>query len=881
MSLLHASLAAAGIACIAIPIIIHLLMHRRRRPVMWGAMRFLLEAYRRQRRRLMLEKWLLLACRCLVIALLALAIGRPFIGRVLGAGAGRTLYLLVDNSLTSGVRGPDGTAALEHHKAAAKAAIEALHAARIGGAPGSEGDRVALIALGGPPEPVVMPPSADLAAVARLIDDLQPTASRADIPGAIQMVADALSGAAPDDERGSKPASAANDGTYVAIFSDFRDGSLDLSPGGSSGGSTITAKLPAGVTLLATSPATGERVNTAITGVEPLRSVVVSGSGADSETGEGNSLVRVLLRRHGESLGPATTTVQTRVVWPAPGPSAPGTPAAVAAPTQTTVRWAQGQDSAMVVVSLPRGGGEGGGAAGPVRRAGAAAGAIVASIDDDALAGDNTWRRPVEFREALRVGIIAPTRFASGLSADKLSPGTWARLALAPAGEGTGGIEVVDIEPASIDAARLAGLDAVILPRPDLIQDSGWARIGLFASSGGVVLVTPPPDVRVHLWPDAMVRGLGLSSEWSLGREPRAVGDTKLAAPPPVPAPGSPSGMDQSSIASGLLALVAGELDTLLRPVNVKTALPIDSTGDTGRVILRLEGGGAGGGAPILWAGRPGDAAGGRTGTTGVPIGESRGLVVYLGIALSLDWSDLPAKPLMVPLMQEIVRQGVGQARGSWWMVAGSKPLTPAGAVELRPIDERPIDSRGRGASETAREPGAEGVISLTSPESAGPLRRAGVFAAIDDRGGTRALIAVNPDPRAGNVEPQPQESVGKLLSAAVNSRSDTADAPARSIVWLPADGTLDPSATASGPGGEGGEGGVQGVMSGLFGASERGTPIDLPLLIAALALAIVEIGLARWASHAEVLPAAVRQAAGAITAGVVGGGDLTTGDAA
>ena len=51
-----------------------------------------------------------------------------------------------------------------------------------------------------------------------------------------------------------------------------------------------------------------------------------------------------------------------------------------------------------------------------------------------------------------------------------------------------------------------------------------------------------------------------------------------------------------------------------------------------------------------------------------------------------------------------------------------------------------------------------------------------------------------------------------------------------------------------------------------------RALAVFLPLLIAALALAIIEVGLARWASHAEVLPASVRQAAGAVTAGVIGG---------
>lgn len=64
MTLLHPILFGAGLACIAIPIVIHLLMRRRRKPVMWGAMRFLMEAYRKHKNRLRLEQILLLTTRC-------------------------------------------------------------------------------------------------------------------------------------------------------------------------------------------------------------------------------------------------------------------------------------------------------------------------------------------------------------------------------------------------------------------------------------------------------------------------------------------------------------------------------------------------------------------------------------------------------------------------------------------------------------------------------------------------------------------------------------------------------------------------------------------------------------------------------------------------
>ena len=69
----------AGLVAVAIPIIIHLLNRQRATIVDWGAMRFLLESLTMRRRRIMIEEIILLALRCLVVALLVLAMARPFL----------------------------------------------------------------------------------------------------------------------------------------------------------------------------------------------------------------------------------------------------------------------------------------------------------------------------------------------------------------------------------------------------------------------------------------------------------------------------------------------------------------------------------------------------------------------------------------------------------------------------------------------------------------------------------------------------------------------------------------------------------------------------------------------------------------------------------
>jgi hypothetical protein len=801
-------------------------------------MRFLLEAYRRQRRRLMVEKWLLLACRCLVLALLAFALGRPLLG-ALGLGtAGRTVFILIDNGVASGLRDPaSGRPALQRHKDAAKAVLASLRS----GAAGGESDRVALIALGGPPDALVLPPSPNAGSVAALIDALEPTDSRTDLPAGLALVAGAMA-PAPGAPAGT-PAGAAPirpDRTLVVVLSDFLEGSLDLAPG-EGAAAALSARLPEGVRVVASTPPADAAPagNVSIVGVEPLRSVLVDTARAAGAAGEVSELVRVQLRRSGAAAAaPAQTTVRARLAFPGDDASRAQTESPA---ERATVRWAPGQESATAVVPVrtdrrP---------AGP--RGTAAAALIVAGIDDDALPADNRWRAPVELREALRVGIVAPARFAKAERVDKLEPAAWARLALAPREAGAG-IDAVDVEPAALDQARLATLDAVILPRPDLVPEPAWARLRGFVESGGLVIVAPPPGVSVHLWGDSLTRAMGL--DWTLERESRDTGDRALRRSAPrasTPAPGAPAAGPASAApapAPALLSLIEGELDELARPVRVARVLPMRPVPEHGDVLLELDDA-----TPVLWAGPVGAAspsAAAPAGTTPAPARDadpsSRGLLVYLGVALDLDWSDLPAKPLMLPLVQELVRQGVGRARGSFTALAGSRPPVPGRTTELQELpDPARIDRDRPSAAAPLRLPpgGAAGVSE--------PVRRAGVWRAADDRGATRGLVVVNPDPRGTRVGPQPQAAVGAFLRAAVDSKTDAAPAAPGSgpgpVTWL---------ASADAPGGA--AAGVEATLGSVLGATQHGPSVALPLLVACLLLAVAEIFLARRASHAGTL---------------------------
>jgi hypothetical protein len=67
-----------ALLAVGIPILIHLFNRRKAKVIEWGAMRFLTGSLVNRRRRVLLEEVILLALRCLLVALVVLAVARPF-----------------------------------------------------------------------------------------------------------------------------------------------------------------------------------------------------------------------------------------------------------------------------------------------------------------------------------------------------------------------------------------------------------------------------------------------------------------------------------------------------------------------------------------------------------------------------------------------------------------------------------------------------------------------------------------------------------------------------------------------------------------------------------------------------------------------------------
>src|SRR3954447_7062135 len=85
---------AAAAALVSVPVIIHLINRMRFKRIRWAAMEFLLKAQKRNRRRLIIEQLLLLALRCLLVALTGLLVLR-FVGFSFSDFAGKQGFHIV------------------------------------------------------------------------------------------------------------------------------------------------------------------------------------------------------------------------------------------------------------------------------------------------------------------------------------------------------------------------------------------------------------------------------------------------------------------------------------------------------------------------------------------------------------------------------------------------------------------------------------------------------------------------------------------------------------------------------------------------------------------------------------------------------------------
>src|SRR5439155_8484133 len=122
-----APLMLIGGAAVSIPVAVHFFFKARYKPLPWAPMKFLREAIEQTSQRIKFQEWVLLAMRCLVVLLLALALARPGVTTAGASGRGEAIdaVLVIDNSFSMGAQDGDRTR-LERAKDAALQVIDSL-----------------------------------------------------------------------------------------------------------------------------------------------------------------------------------------------------------------------------------------------------------------------------------------------------------------------------------------------------------------------------------------------------------------------------------------------------------------------------------------------------------------------------------------------------------------------------------------------------------------------------------------------------------------------------------------------------------------------------------------------------------------------------------
>lgn len=718
ISLVAPSLAIAAAAATLIPLAIHLLWRRRRRPIEWGAMELLREAVRRRRRALQLERWVLLATRMLLLLLLGLGLAQlSLVGAAIPGGGGRTVHLVLDEGAASAAIEPDGRTTLE--------AIGDEAASLLAGLASS--DEVSVVAASSPPR-ILVEPTADHGRALAAIREARASSSPSDLAGAIALV-DAL--------RRTREEAAA-----IVLLSGFRGGAIADLPL-QAGGSDASESGPSATVRLAISPRTEPIANAAVVAVEAGRPIA----------GGGVAPLAVTIRREGDL---AAGSVEVRIGGPD-------------LPTSATreVRFSAGQRERTIEVGLPI-------ASIASRSSIAATGPreealhlVEASVGPDAQPLDDRGLALLDARRRVRIGLASRGgRFGEDAG------GGWLSRALAPDREGPN--ELVEIDAATLAAGDLQALDAVVVARPDLVEAAAWPRLRAFADAGGLVVVLPPADEAIHAWLDPLAAAF--DPPWRFAAAAESLDPPATVASPRA---GSP-----------WIAAIAAEAGELAEAVEVFRRLPPQGRIDADARILDLADG-----TPLVVAA---ESPGG-------------GSLVLATAAADLSWTTLPVRPLMVPLLQEILREGVARgARGRAAWVGEASPPAAATASEIR-------------------TPSGE-IVAVEEGRLARPLAEPGIHAVLDRGGRERDRFVARVDPRAASTRVVGEAEVLERLGED----------------WSFAEGE---------------------AIGRQLSRDETGRSLAAALLAAALALAVLEAFLARRFSHAGSLArggaAAERLAAG------------------
>ncbi|HWC91107.1 MAG TPA: BatA domain-containing protein, partial [Pirellulales bacterium] len=176
------------LAAAAAPLVIHLLSKRKYRQVHWAAMQYLLAALRKNSRRILIEQWLLLAMRTLLIVLLVMAMAEPVVehaGLQLGSTHRTHKVLVIDGSYSMAYK-PSDKSRFDRAKELADHIVDES----------SQGDGFTLVLMSAPPRVVVGTPAFEPREFRQEIDNLRLPHGGGDLAATLVKVEELLTAAA-------------------------------------------------------------------------------------------------------------------------------------------------------------------------------------------------------------------------------------------------------------------------------------------------------------------------------------------------------------------------------------------------------------------------------------------------------------------------------------------------------------------------------------------------------------------------------------------------------------------------------------------------------------------------------------------------------------
>ena len=613
---IHSGLAWATIGLISIPIIIHLINRRRFRRIDWAAMEFLLDALKKNRRRVRIEQLILLLLRIAIMALLGLLLARPVLSDkgfewLSGAFRSEDKIFVLDDSHSTARREADRSV-FDRLKEALSSQVRRF------GERGTS-DRFTLLRGSKHKTPIARAVFVDRErslSLTQSISKLAPTDTRLPLVDILQSVAEAT----------AREASGAARPRAVSILSDLRAVDWTNRQGGADENLTealkrLTSSEETPTRILVLDAGTDDIDNAALTSVRVEGGKPIAEIPADLRvevTNFGPRAVRGLGLRVRYSPAPATAGDEkaATAIGPALEEIAPGRTAVATVPcTFRTPGW--------YGVSVELSGAR------------------------DALPGDDSVALAVEVVSGTDVLLV------SGEPASEPFEGETDFLseALSPAGELASGIRPHVVLEESIPSGDLAKYAVVFLANLHSVPSEALGALGRYVRQGGTLVIFPGDQTDAALF------------NRQLGREAGTVAAAKDAAPERGLLPARMGELKSQEDPVGLAPEFDHAYFRLLRDAKDLTSMVRVSKyfalepAPTAQVIARFTDTDR---SPAI-----------------VEQAADKGRVVLFATTADLEWHDWPRNPSFLMTLQELVTQSVRSRSETTQNLAGEAILVP------------------------------------------------------------------------------------------------------------------------------------------------------------------------------------------------------------